>query len=327
MVASLLIPLLGSCNEEPAGAGGGGGSGSGAVAAKPSGAGGGFSADLAKEFASATGSGGAKGSGDAKAGSGGAKAGSGDMAGKPAGGDAKAGSGDAKAGSGDMAGKPAGGDAKAGSGDTAGKPAGGDAKAGSGDAKAGSGDMASKPAAGSAVAATGNGDAKPAGGGPERAAPATPVIQASGTTPKKVAVPAELAAIKFGMLPNWERDVQDAGTLSLAVKIPGGDQSAVFVFRYGYEDASAPADRDAYKKWLGDKGRLTVRQDRQAGAAWFLEGVDGRGNPAFRVVVSWGGKRLICYGSLYRDGASNRLGDLRDQTIIQAKQICETISL
>ena len=299
MVASLLISLLGSCNEEPVGAAGGGsgsGSGSGAVAVKPSGSGGGFSADLAKEFASAT------GSGDAKAGSG----------------DAKAGSGDAKAGSGEMAGKPAGGDAKAGS---------GDAKAGSGDAKAGSGEPASKPSGGDPVAGTGNGDAKPAAGGPERSAPATPVIQASGTTPKKITVPSELAAIKFGMLPNWERDVQDAGTLSLAVKIPGRDERAVFVFRYGYEDASAPADRDAYKKWLGDKGRLTVRQDRQAGAAWFLEGNDGRGNPAFRVVVTWGDRRLICHGSLYRDAASNRLGDLRDQTIIQAKQICETISL
>jgi hypothetical protein len=301
LLASLLISLLGSCNEEPVGAAGGGGSGSGSgsgsVAAKPTAAGGGFSADLAKEFASATGDGSAQGSGNA------ATAGSGDMA-------AQAGNGDAQAGSGDMA-------AQAGS---------GDAQAGSGDAQAGSGDAAQKPAGGEPVAQAGSGDAKPTAG-PERSTPATPVIQASGTTPKKVTVPAELAAIKFGMLPNWERDVRDAGTLSLAVKFPGRDESAVFVFRYGYEDASAPADRDAYRKWLGDKGRLTVRQDRQAGAAWFLEGNDGRGNPAFRVVVNWGGKRLICYGSLYRDAASSRLGDLRDQTIIQAKQICETISL
>jgi hypothetical protein len=153
------------------------------------------------------------------------------------------------------------------------------------------------------------------------------VIQSSGTAPKRVVVPAELAAIKISLLPNWERDVQDAGTISLGVKIPGRTDSAIFVFRYGYEDQTAPADRDAYKKWLADKKLLSVRQDRQAGAAWFLEGTDGSGNPAFRVVVNWGGKKLICHGSLYKDGESSRLGDLRDQTIIQAKQICETVAL
>jgi hypothetical protein len=129
------------------------------------------------------------------------------------------------------------------------------------------------------------------------------------------------------MLPNWERDVQDAGTISLAVKIPGRTNSAVFVFRYGYEDPSAPADREAYKKWLGEKRLLTVRQDRQSASAWYIEGTDKSGSPAFRFVVNYGGKRLICYGSLYRDGESNKLGDLRDQTLIQAKQICESISL
>jgi hypothetical protein len=153
------------------------------------------------------------------------------------------------------------------------------------------------------------------------------VIQGSGTTPKKVTVPAELAAIKFGMLPNWERDVQDAGTLSLAVKIPSSGAVAVFVFRYGYEDASAPKDRDEYKAWLAKTRRLTARQDRQAGSAWFIEGTDGSGSPAFRIVVNWGDKKLICYGSLYRDAESSKLGDLRDQTIIQAKQICESIAL
>jgi hypothetical protein len=259
LVASLWLSLIASCNEETSTGGGGGGSGS--AVAKPTGTGGGFSADLAKEFANATGSG-----------SGAAKAGSADTV-------AKAGSGDPKAGSGDP-------------------------KAGSGDPKVGSADPTPR-------VATGPG----------------PVIQSSGTTPKKVTVPADLAAIKFGMLPNWERDVQDAGTISLGVKIPGRSESAVFVFRYGYEDASAPKDREEYKKWLAGKRLLTVRQDRQAGAAWFLEGNDGSGNPAFRIVVVWGERKLICYGSLYRDGASNKLGDLRDQTIIQAKQICESIAL
>jgi len=320
LVASLSISLLAACNEETSTGGGGGGSGgssgsSGSPAAKP--AGGGFSADLAKEFASATGSGDGKGGdgkagGDAKAGGGEAKAG-----------DAKAGGGDAKAGSGDAVAKAGGGDAKAGSGDA--KAGGGDPKA---DPKAGSG--SAKPGAGDTAARSGGGDTAARSGGdtaPKVATGPGPVIQSAGATPKKVTVPADLAAVKFGMLPNWERDVQDAGTISLAVKIPGRNDSAVFVFRYGYEDPGAPADRDAYKKWLADKRLLTVRQDRQAGSSWFLEGNDGSGTPAFRVVVNWGGKKLICYGSLYRDGESNKLGDLRDQTIIQAKQICESIAL
>ena len=42
------------------------------------------------------------------------------------------------------------------------------------------------------------------------------------------------------------------------------------------------------------------------------------------MVVIYGGKKLICYGSLYKDSG---LGDLRDQTVIQAKQICETLTL
>jgi hypothetical protein len=194
------------------------------------------------------------------------------------------------------------------------------AKAGSAEPKAGS----EEPKAGSTEPVAKAGSAEPA---PQVTPGPGPIVQGAGTPPQKVTVPADLAAIKFGMLPNWERDVQAAGTLSLAVKIPGRGDSAVFVFRYGYEAADAPKERDKYKAWLAEKRLLTVRQDRQASGAWILEGDDGRGNPAFRVVVNWGERKLICYGSLYRDAASNRLGDLRDQTVLQAKQICETVAL
>jgi hypothetical protein len=201
-------------------------------------------------------------------------------------------------------------------------PGSGSAKAGSAEPKAGSAEPVAK--AGSAEPVAKAGSAEPAPQGPPDPGP---IVQGAGTPPTKVTVPADLAAIKFGMLPNWERDVQAAGTLSLAVKIPGRGDSAVFVFRYGYEAADAPKERDKYKAWLAEKRLLTVRQDRQASGAWILEGNDDRGNPAFRVVVNWGERKLICYGSLYRDAASNRLGDLRDQTVLQAKQICETVAL
>jgi len=43
--------------------------------------------------------------------------------------------------------------------------------------------------------------------------------------------------------------------------------------------------------------------------------------------VIYSGKKLICGGSLYKDAASNQLGDIRDKTLIQAKEICETLQL
>ena len=137
-------------------------------------------------------------------------------------------------------------------------------------------------------------------------------------------LPAELKAININLLPNWERDVTTPGTISFVVKIPGKSETATFTFNYGIEDARAPADRDAYKKWLADQKIFTSKDDRQKGVAWYLEGVDSAGKPAFRMVVTYGGKKLICYGSLYKESS---LGDLRDQTIIQAKQICETLTL
>ena len=131
----------------------------------------------------------------------------------------------------------------------------------------------------------------------------------------------------MSLLPNWERDVEAPGTISLRVKRPDHTDSAPFVFRYGFEDAKAPRDRDAYKKWLADTKVLMTKDDRQAGSSWYLEGTDASGHPAFRFSINYGGKKLVCYGSLYKDAASNQLGELRDQTILQAKQICETLAL
>ena len=337
-LAGLVIFVLASsgCEEggatSPGQAGSGSGSGSGsAVATAPAkNPGGGFSADLAKKLDTAgsasdtperTNAGiTAAGSADAKAGSAEAKVA-----------DAKAGSADVKAGSADM---------KAGSANTM-----ADAKAGSAakpaDTKPADTKVADTKVADTKVADAKVADAKVAD--PKAGSAATKVEppksgSATGTAPKidgnvviattpskgPVNTPAELKAINISLLPNWERDVTSAGTISLAVKVPGKTDIATFVFHYGIEDAKAPADRDAYKKWLADNKLFVSKDDRQKGAAWYLEGVDGTGKPAFRMVVIYGGKKLICYGSLYKDSA---LGDLRDQTIIQAKQICETLTL
>lgn len=194
------------------------------------------------------------------------------------------------------------------------------AKAGSGSAaKSGSGSAVVKIESGSAA---GSGSAaKPAVGGGSSAA--------INTSAQRVPVkpPAEIAAIKLSLSPNWDRDVGEAATISLVVKVPGRDESRVFAFRYGYEDPKAPTDRDAYKKWLADNKIFTVNVDRQRGAAWYLEGVDGAGAPAFRFLVNYGGKKLICGGLLYKDPISNQLGDIRDKTVIQAKEICESVTL
>ncbi len=130
----------------------------------------------------------------------------------------------------------------------------------------------------------------------------------------------ELQAIRLSLEPNWDRDQLEAGSISLYEK----NANATFKFNYGYEDPKAPTNRDAYKKFLADTGSLKVLADRQSGAAWYLEGTDASSHAAFRVVVTFGGKRLVCYGSLYKDSG---LGDLRDSVLLQAKKICETIQL
>jgi hypothetical protein len=142
-----------------------------------------------------------------------------------------------------------------------------------------------------------------------------------------VAPSAELAAIKMDLEPNWDRDYDEAGTISFVLNVPNTSDTRLFSFHYGYDPSDAPADRDAYMKWLGDQKLLNVTLNRQRGAAWYLEGTDGNGAPAFRYLVNYGGKHLICGGTLYKDAASNPLGDLRDKVVMAAKKICETMTL
>jgi hypothetical protein len=205
-------------------------------------------------------------------------------------------------------------DGKAGAGSDS-AAAGSDAKsAAAADGKAGGSKAARAPAAAD----------RPDTGASDKADPAPARSASHGP----VKVPGEVAAIKLSLLPNWDRDIDAPGTIQYVVRIKGTQSTKTFTFHYGYDDPKAPADHDQYKKYLQDTHAFTgdVR-DRQRGAAWFLEGNDAQGLPAFRYVVLYGGKRLICYGSLYKDADSNRLGDDRDQTLIQAKQICETLAL
>jgi hypothetical protein len=329
----VILVAAAACEDGGASTPGGAGSGSAgsAVAAAPvKNPGGGFSADLAKKLDTA---GSASDTPERTAGGTpeepkvAAGSGSAEMKGSA---DAKAGSADVKAGSAVEPPKPA--DVKAGSAGSAvakvepPKPP--DVKAGSAVAKV----EPPKPPdvkAGSAVAKvepTKPTDTKPAETKTGSASGTAPKIDGMSTTPSKspVSTPAELKAINISLLPNWERDVAAPGTISLAVKIPGKTDIVTFQFSYGMEDPKAPADRDAYKKWLATNKIFVSKDDRQKGAAWYLEGVDGAGKPAFRMVVIYGGKKLICFGSLYKDSG---LGDLRDQTVIQAKQICETLTL
>jgi hypothetical protein len=142
-----------------------------------------------------------------------------------------------------------------------------------------------------------------------------------------VTPPPDIAAIKMDLEPNWDRDYDEAGTISFVLNVPNSSDTRLFSFHYGYDPASAPADRDAYMKWLGDSKLLNVTLNRQRGAAWYLEGTDGTGAPAFRYLVMYGGKHLVCWGTLYKNAASNPLGDLRDKVVMAAKKICETMTL
>jgi hypothetical protein len=138
---------------------------------------------------------------------------------------------------------------------------------------------------------------------------------------------ADIAAIKLDLEPNWDRDVGEAGTFSLVVKLPNTNDTRLFSVKYGYEDQNAPQDCDAYRKFLQDSKLMNVTLNRQRGAACYIEGSDQGGAMAFRYLVTYGGKRLMCHGSLYKDGASAALGDLRDKVLMQAKKICESLAL
>ncbi|HET7505021.1 MAG TPA: hypothetical protein VFK02_28580 [Kofleriaceae bacterium] len=323
------LAVSASCKKSEDGtAGSAGAGGSGGAARRALDATGGFSADLAKEL------GGAKPGSDGKAATAeGAKP----AAGAPAraaanppeaarsGSDAPAGRPGARpAGEATTPGKPEA--ARSGSGAPAvGPPAGtkgGEPANGSEPARAGSAAaLASAPAAGAG---------RPAPAAPPQPAPPSSPRPASGAPGPRgpVPVPPDLAAIKLSLLPNWDRDVDEPGTFQYVVRIKGTQSTKTFTFHYGYDDPKAPTDRERYKKYLQDTRALTGDlRDRQRGAAWFLEGNDASGLPAFRYVVLYGGKHLICYGSLYKDADGNRLGDDRDQTVIQAKQICETLAL
>lgn len=135
---------------------------------------------------------------------------------------------------------------------------------------------------------------------------------------------ADIAAIKFDLEPNWDRDLGEAGTFSLVVKVPNTNETRVFMVHYGYEDQAAPVDCDSYRKYLEDKKVMTVTLNRQRGAACYIEGDAGKG-PVFRYILTYGGKHLMCQGSLYKDQAA--LGDTRDKVLMQAKKICETLAL
>ena len=132
----------------------------------------------------------------------------------------------------------------------------------------------------------------------------------------------DLAAIKFDLEPNWDRDYGEAGTFSLVVKVPNTEEQRVFSVRYGYDDQSAPVDCDQYRKFLEDKKVMAPKLNRQRGGACYVES-----DSMFRYLVNYGGKRLMCTGSLYKDAASSALGDLRDKVMMQAKKICETLAL
>ncbi|HEY5923175.1 MAG TPA: hypothetical protein VIV11_15960 [Kofleriaceae bacterium] len=184
------------------------------------------------------------------------------------------------------------------------------------------------PKPGAAPAPAPAAGAKPAPAATATAAPATTSAPAPAGPPaatsKRVYVKpsADLAAIKFDLEPNWERDVGEAGTFSLVVKVPNAEETRVFAVRYGYDDPAAPVDCDQYRKWLEDKKVMVPTVNRYRGGACYVEG-----SGAFRYLVNFGGKRIMCTGSMYKDAASASLGDLRDKVLMQAKKICETLAL
>jgi hypothetical protein len=161
---------------------------------------------------------------------------------------------------------------------------------------------------------------------PTPADPAMPATAPKAHVPAKVSP--ELAAIQLKIPAKWMRDVDEAGTFTR--DLDAVSQEVTFVFHYGYDEPGAPKDRLAYLKFLADKKILLPANpdketlNRQRGGALYIEGLDANGKSAFRYSVLYGDKHLICGGPLYRELG---LGDFRDAVIIEAKSICESISM
>lgn len=301
---ALLAVVVAGCEATGAGESSGGTGVRVAESGTKRGSAGGFSATLAQELGAPEGSLGAAAPG--------AATGSADSAT----GSATAAGGSAAAGS---AGSPGAGSAVASAAGSAGSPAGaGSAAAGS--AAPASAGSATAAAPASADESTPDEKGAPASADEVASAPVAPPASVKGRV--YVKPPAALAAIKLDLEPNWERDVGEAGTFSLVLKVPNTSETRVFSVRYGYEDDAAPVDCDQYRKFLADKKVMEPTLNRQRSGACYVEGKN-----AYRYLVSYGGKRLLCEGSLYKDAASASLGDLRDKVLMQAKKICETLAL
>lgn len=184
-------------------------------------------------------------------------------------------------------------------------------------------ELAATPAAG---AAGGKAAAVASTPAPVSAAAATPAPTPAGSAGTAAGLPAELAAVTLTLNEGWVRDSVGPGTFSFFAPGEGG-KNIRFVFHYAYEDATAPTQREPYKQWLASTKAMNVTVDRQRGAAWFLEGTDSQGVASFRYVITYGGRLLTCGGSLYKQGPAAGLRDLRDEIIMQAKRICESMDL
>jgi hypothetical protein len=153
---------------------------------------------------------------------------------------------------------------------------------------------------------------------------AEPVVAAAASAP----VVPSIATIKLTLLKNWQRDAKESGTFSIVLPIPSGEGAeTAFVFQYGVEPDGTPTAREDYKVWLGSQAIMLVEKERQRGSTWFLEGKNATGHPMFRSFVKYGNRIIFCGGSAYKDGDQAKLGELRDQVLIQAKQICETVTM
>lgn len=185
------------------------------------------------------------------------------------------------------------------------------------------------PSGGQPTAAPQPTEVQPAGAQPAAqpagAQPATAPQPAGAQSAAGQPVPVELSAVKLTLPEGWVRDQVAPGTFSFVVPGEGG-KNVRFLFRYAYEDATAPLEREAYKEWLGHKKLMKVNVDRQRGAAWFLEGIEPSGEAGFRYVITYGGRLLSCGGSLYKQGAAAGLRDVRDEIVLQAKRICESLN-
>ncbi len=128
--------------------------------------------------------------------------------------------------------------------------------------------------------------------------------------------------IKFDKLPDgWDAGEGKLDTYEAVNDSKFPVDNASFVFEYAVDPKDMPTDPKEYAAVL-DKGGFKVTKNEKTANGHYYESAD-----AFRYVVVAGDKRIHCGGPLYNSDDYNKIPEVRNRVVAEAKKICQTAKL